>query len=179
MNKPWIDTQAQRFGNHTLGIGILLIILGLIGIFVPALLSIATAALIAWLLILGSVFWSWHAYQHGAGAVDWIKAALLLITGILILVKPLTGVASLALLLGFYLFMDAFASFSLVNSTATTGSRNWLIFNGIIDIALAILLIFGWPNSSLWMVGMFIGISLFFDGWALAVIGWSIRHSKP
>ena len=177
MNGTWIDTQVKRFGNHSLGVGVLLIILGLIGIFVPALLSIATAALAAWLLILGGVFWGWHASKHGAGFMDWIKSALLLVTGILILVKPLTGVASLALLLSLYLFMDAFASFSLAGSAIIPGGRGWMILNGVIDILLALLFIIGWPGSSLWMVGLFVGISLFFDGWALAVIGWSTRRA--
>ncbi len=178
MNPNWIDAQAKRFGNHTLGVGLILMALGLIGIFVPGLLSIATAALIAWLLILGGAFWGWHAFKHGAGFIDWIKPVLLLVTGVLILIKPLTGVATLALLLSFYLLMDAFANLSLASSVPVPRARGWMFFNGIIDIVLAMLFIVGWPNSSFWMVGIFIGISLLFDGWALAMIGWAMRHSE-
>ncbi|MHB1676489.1 MAG: HdeD family acid-resistance protein [Sulfuriferula sp.] len=179
MDPTWIDAQAKRFGNHTLTVGVLLIILGLIGILVPVVLSIITATLIGWLLILGGAFWGWHAFKHGAGTMDWIKSALLLVTGILLLVKPVTGVASIALLLSLYLFMDAFASISLADRTLIPKVRGWMFFNGIVDILLGVLFLIGWPNSSLWMVGMFIGISLLFDGWALTVIGWSIRQPKP
>ncbi len=177
MDSNWIDKQSQRFGNHTLTVGILLIVLGFIGILVPVALSVITAALIGWLLILGSAFWGWHAYKHGASSIDWIKSILLLFTGILILVRPLTGIASIAILLSLYLFMDAFASFSMADRTRIRSVHGWMIFNGIIDIILGVLFLVGWPASSLWMVGMFVGISLLFDGWALATIGWGMR--KP
>lgn len=36
----------------------------------------------------------------------------------------------------------------------------------------------GWPSTSLWLVGLYIGISLFFDGWALVAIGWALRKAK-
>jgi hypothetical protein len=52
-----------------------------------------------------------------------------------------------------------------------------MIFNGIIDVLLAGLFLFNWPESSLWMVGLFIGISLLFDGWALVMIGLALRKN--
>ncbi|HET9112370.1 MAG TPA: DUF308 domain-containing protein [Burkholderiales bacterium] len=178
MDPAWIDKQTQRFGNHTLTVGILLIVLGLIGIMVPVVLSVITAALIGWILIIGSAFWAWHAYQHGASSSDWIKSALLLFTGFLIVLRPLTGIASIAILLSLYLFMDAFASFSMADRTRIRSVHGWMIFNAIVDIFLGIMFLIGWPASSLWMVGMFVGISLLFDGWALAMIGWSMRTPR-
>ncbi|MGB8410606.1 MAG: hypothetical protein WCE58_11955, partial [Gallionella sp.] len=29
-----------------------------------------------------------------------------------------------------------------------------------------------WPATSLWLVGLYVGISLLFDGWARVAIGW-------
>ncbi|APZ42447.1 hypothetical protein BW247_04545 [Acidihalobacter ferrooxydans] len=42
---------------------------------------------------------------------------------------------------------------------------------------LAVLFLFNWPDSALWMVGLFVGISLLFDGWMLTAIGWSLRKT--
>ena len=178
MDPTWVDKQAQRFGEHTLAIGILLIVLGFIGILVPVVVSVITAALTGWVLIAGGAFWAWHAYRHGASSIDWVKAVLLLFTGLLIVFKPLTGVASIALLLSLYLFMDAFASFSLADRTRVRSVHGWMIFNGIVDIVLGVFFLIGWPASSLWMVGTFVGISLLFDGWALAMIGWATRTPR-
>jgi uncharacterized membrane protein HdeD (DUF308 family) len=52
-----------------------------------------------------------------------------------------------------------------------------MIFNGLINIALALLFLLNWPDSALWMVGLFVGISLLFDGWVLVRIGWSMRKA--
>jgi uncharacterized membrane protein HdeD (DUF308 family) len=52
-----------------------------------------------------------------------------------------------------------------------------MIFNGVMDILLAGVFLWGWPQSSLWMVGLFVGISLIFDGWALIMIGRSLKRS--
>lgn len=177
INKALLDTQVHSFGRHTLGVGILLVVLGCVGIVAPVLLSLVTAALFAWLLVLGGVFWAWHAYQHGQAAVDWLKAALLLVIGVLMLLRPLIGIESLALLVSLYLVLDAFASFSIVGRVRRSGGRAWMVFNGIVDIALAFLFLLDWPDSAVWMVGLFVGVSLLFDGWALAAIGWSIRRS--
>lgn len=173
-----IRSPLAGFGKHTLIVGVLLIVLGAIGIAAPAVLSVVSAALFAWVLLIGGAFWGWHAYQLKGGALDWVKAVLLVVTGVLILIKPLAGVASLALLLSFYLLMDAFASFSMSKYILPSGKgRGWLIFNGVIDILLAVLFLYNWPVSSMWMVGLFIGISLLFDGIALAMIGWSLRKN--
>lgn len=178
MNSLNMKSPFVGFGRHSLIVGVLLIILGLVGIAVPALLSIVSATLFAWLLLFGGGFWAWHAIKLGGGALDWVKAVLLFVTGALMLVKPLAGVASLALLLSFYLFMDAFASFSLGKYALHAGaSRKWMIFNGVIDLILAGLFLFNWPESSLWMVGLFVGVSLLFDGWALTIIGLALHKS--
>jgi uncharacterized membrane protein HdeD (DUF308 family) len=177
IDKTWLDAQTHSFGRHSLSIGSLLIALGFIGIAAPVLLSLATAALFAWLLILGGGFWGWHAYQHGTGIVDWLKAMLLLIVGVLVLVQPVIGIESLALLVSFYLLLDAFVSFSMIGKLRRTGGRTWMIFNGLINIALALLFLLNWPDSALWMVGLFVGISLLFDGWVLVRIGWSMRKA--
>lgn len=176
MNSHDMKPAFEGFGRRSLIVGVLLIVLGIIGIVAPVVLSIASAALFAWILLLGGLFWGWYAFKLGGGALDWIKAVLLVVVGVLILVKPLAGVASLALLMSFYLLMDAFASFSLSKYASRAGiGRGWMIFNGVIDVLLAGLFLFNWPTSSLWMVGLFVGISLFFDGWALVMFGLALR----
>ena len=51
-----------------------------------------------------------------------------------------------------------------------------MVFNGLTSIGLAVLILIGWPATSLWLVGLYVGINLLFDGWALVAIGWSLRQ---
>jgi len=53
-----------------------------------------------------------------------------------------------------------------------------MVFNGVVSLLLAILFLAGWPATSIWLVGLYISISLFFDGWALLTISW-MQHKEP
>lgn len=178
MQLPKLDDTVKRFGAHSLWIGILLLIVGTVGMILPGALSELTVALIASLLVAGGLLWVWHSVKHGAGWADWIKPVALMAAGGLIAYRPWAGLASVALLIAAYLVLDAVASFSLAGKASGRTGRGWMIFKGVADIVLAALFLWGWPQSSLWMVGLFVGISLIFDGWALIAIGWSLRHKK-
>jgi uncharacterized membrane protein HdeD (DUF308 family) len=67
--------------------------------------------------------------------------------------------------------MDAFAGFGLAYSLRE--DKHWWLWliNAITSFVLGVLFVMGWPLSSLWLVGLFIGISLLFDGLALLVGG--------
>lgn len=179
IEKNMLDAQIRGFGRFSRVIGIVLIVLGAIGVMAPVLFSFVTATLFAWLLIISGLVWGWHGFQHGNRIMDWLKAILLLAVGILVLFRPVVGIESVALLFSVYFMLDAVVSFFLSSKITQKGGRLWLILNGVIDIALAILFLLNWPDSALWMVGLFVGISLMFDGWVLIMIGgfWR-RNSK-
>jgi len=52
----------------------------------------------------------------------------------------------------------------------------WVMFNGATSLLLAMVFILGWPFSSAWLIGFFIGISLLFDGISLLML---CRLTRP
>ena len=84
------------------------------------------------------------------------------------------GVASLGLLLAFYFFIDAYASFAMGQQFKEHGVGGWGMINGILSLVLGILVLTTWPNSSPLLVGIFVGITLFFDGVMLLFLGKNI-----
>ena len=174
------DTQGPpaRYGTYTLITGILLILLGACGLFLPGLMSLGTALFVAWLLIVGGVIWAVHSVRYNARHVmDWIKPVLLLVTGGLMLWYPLSGIAAVGLLLAVYLLLDSFGSFALAQSLHPARGWGWMLFNGIVSLLLAVLFLIGWPATSLWLVGLYVSISLLFDGSALVAIGIALRKA--
>jgi len=170
---------TRIYGAHSLLIGILLVILGTAGLAAPGLMSIATAVYVAWMLIIGGAFWSYHTWKSNRGhLMDWLKPFVLILTGGLMLFYPLSGVAAVGLLLAVYLLLDAFGSFVLARELHPKKGWAWMTFNGIISLLLAMLFLFGWPATSLFLVGIYVAISLIFDGWALIVIGWAARRAS-
>lgn len=173
-----LNATVKRFGAHSLWIGIVLLVVGTLGVLLPVAMSMMTVAVIASVMIAGGLLWVWHSFRHGAGWADWIKPGALLAAGGLIAYQPWTGIASVALLITIYLVLDAIASFSLARNGSGKPGHGWMIVNGVMDILLAGLFLWGWPRSSLWLVGLFVSISLVFDGWALIMIGRSLQHSE-
>lgn len=170
------ETTLGKFGSYTFVTAILLIILGTVAIFLPSVMSLGTEIFAASLLLFGGVFWAIHTYRYDAKSImSWLKPILLVGVGLLMLVYPLSGVAAVAMLLAIYLFLDAFSSFTLARAIHPAEGWGWMAFNGVISFLLATLFLMGWPATSMWLVGLYVGISLLFDGWALLAISWSLR----
>lgn len=83
----------------------------------------------------------------------------------------MNGAGTVGLLFTIYFFMDAFAGFGIASSIyPNEGWWAWLI-NALISFTLGVIFIIGWPFSSLYLVGFFVGFSLFFDGIVLLFTG--------
>jgi len=163
----------DRFGKWSIGIGALLVLIGVVGIALPQLIALQAAYLIATLFVVGGLFWLLHAWRYSLGYWgDWLKPVLLLVAGLLLLRHPGGGIAMIGLLLAFYLLMDAFGSLALAAALKPFPGWGWMAFNGVVSLLLALLFLIGWPASSLYLVGLFLAISLLFDGLSLIYIGW-------
>jgi uncharacterized membrane protein HdeD (DUF308 family) len=44
---------------------------------------------------------------------------------------------------------------------------------------LGLLIYKQWPASGLWVIGMFVGIDLVFNGWAWVMLALGLRQFKP
>jgi len=163
---------AKRFRKFSLITGILLMIIGLAGAIVPQIMSLVVSAFIGWMLLAGGFLTTYLAFLgRGRSMIAFLKPVLLFVTGALFVFYPQAGLAALALLLSVYLMMDAFGGFALAYDIYPMHGWGWMAFNGLMSLLLAVILFAGWPVTSPLMVGLFVGISLFFDGLALVVIG--------
>ncbi len=162
-----------NFGTFSILIGILLLLLGAMGIVLPEIMSLEVSILIASLFVVGGIFWGSHSFKYSRHQwSEWLKPFLLLVSGGLMLFYPMSGVAAIGLLLAIYLLLDSFASFTLAYGLYNERGWGWMAFNGITSLFLAVLFLAGWPASSLLLVGLYVAISLFFDGSVLIYLGW-------
>lgn len=179
-----IKGQQHFLGKYSLVIAILLIIIGIGGLMSPVLLSAVTDGVVAAILIVGGLTWVGHSYRlHAHGLADWLKPLLLLATGAIMVVLPAAGIASIGILFIFYFIVDAYRNFTQPRALGGIG-RGWFIFGGIIDIVIAVLFLITWPQGSLVLVGIFVGVNLIFDGIILimvrnTVIGGSTGSPSP
>ncbi|MCE5387070.1 MAG: DUF308 domain-containing protein [Acidithiobacillus sp.] len=174
-----LQTEQRKLGKFIRPVAILLMIIGVIGLISPVFLSTLTIGLIAALLILGGAFWLVHVLgsddRHFA---DWLRPLLLLGTGIIIVMNPAAGIASLGLLFALYFLLDAYRNFTAPQRSGGIG-RPWFFFSGIVDIFIALLFLLTWPHGSLILVGIVVGINLLFDGIALLLLSRITPSNGP
>jgi uncharacterized membrane protein HdeD (DUF308 family) len=56
------------------------------------------------------------------------------------------------------------------------GSWGWMLVSGISDLALAAIIILGWPMTAGWALGLLVGINLITSGWAIVMTALAGRN---
>ncbi|SFV75308.1 hypothetical protein MNB_SM-3-36 [hydrothermal vent metagenome] len=164
------QTLINKFRKYSKIGGILFIILGLVGIFFPTIMTLSTLFFVSYLMLFagisaGALTWATNK-NDWAG---WLKSLILIGVAFYMIFDPMGGVATLGLLFSIYFFIDAFSGFGIAFSAVGQKHKWAWIFNALTSFILGVLFVINWPFSSMWLVGFFVGISLFFDGIALLV----------
>lgn len=179
MNRYFLEEEIRnQFRTISLVAGALLLIAGLISIFLPELTSLTISFLIGWALVIGSVISGIHVMKsYNSKWIAWFKPFLLFSIGMLILYKPMTGVAAIGLMLMIYFLMDGFAGIMFGLELRPLKGWGWMMANGLVSILIAFVFLVGWPITSVWLIGVLVGVSLIFDGIAMIIIGASIHKN--
>ena len=166
----------ERWGWF-LGLGILFIILGFLAIGASTLVTIASVIFLGSLLLIGGVVQTAYTF----GIRDWSGFFLSLLSGILygvvgffMIFHPAASAVSLTLLIAaFYIIGGIFRTISAASMRFE--HWGWALFSGLIKLALGMLILFGWPDTGLWVIGLFIGIDLIFYGWFWVLLSLTAR----
>jgi uncharacterized membrane protein HdeD (DUF308 family) len=162
---------APAAGWHTAW-GVLLIASGLLAVAMPFIAAFATALLLAWLLIVGGIAEMAYAIQtrHERGfGWKFVGALLTLALGLLVLLAPLAGAATLGIVVGAFLLMGGIARTVLALTLRPAHGWGWVLADGLLSIAVAALVAAGWPEYSIGFVGVLTGLWLIWAGvWRVA-----------
>jgi uncharacterized membrane protein HdeD (DUF308 family) len=167
----WIEvrhelTSLGRNWGWFLVLGIVLIILGILAMSAVAVASLATALFVGWLMLIGGVIeivGSFSARRWSGVFLHLLSGVLSVIVGLFFLRAPIGAMLALTLLLACLLMVGGL--FRIIAAlTYRFSSWGWPLFSGIIDVVLGVMIWQQWPASALWVMGLFLGISLVFRG---------------
>jgi uncharacterized membrane protein HdeD (DUF308 family) len=156
-----------------------MIAVGFIALAAPLMAGIAIELVVGWLFILNGCVHAVYAWQvRGAGGVLWegLLGVLYVLAGGYLLFHPIVGLESLTFVLGIYLVIKAVLELILSAQLRPYASSVWLMADGIISFILAIIIWRMWPVSSLWAIGILIGISILLAGAARLALAMSARR---
>jgi len=152
--------------------GVLMVILGILAIAAPVTATLAVDIFIGWLFLISGVMGLVALFSaRDIAAFLWtlVTAALSVAAGIILVSKPAEGAASLTLVLtalfiaeGVFQIAGSFAYRDVLRS-----SWGWLLLSGIADLIMAGILIYAWPMSAAWALGLLAGVNLITSGWAI------------
>lgn len=158
-------------------LGIALIALGAVCIIGDVTATLATVLAFGWLLIVGAVLSLIQAFRvrNWSGFFLYFLSALLRgVTGYLLIRYPYTGEVGLTVVLASFFIVSGI--FRSVGASMLQFARwGWAVFSGILSLALGVMLLTQLPVSSLWFIGLAIGIEFIFDGVSFIALGSALR----
>jgi len=177
---------ASAFHAHWklfLAEGLVMMVLGLLAIAVPEVASLAITIFIGWLFFIGGIFRTVSLVQHrNMPGFGWsLATALLAIAlGLVLLLRPIAGVLTLTIaLVAFFIIEGITAILLALEHRKHLPSWGWVLFSGLVDLLLALLIWDGWPSSAAWAIGLLVGINMVFSGLSLVMTAIAARTMAP
>jgi uncharacterized membrane protein HdeD (DUF308 family) len=149
--------------------GIAFLVVGILALLEPPIASLAAGIYLGFMLcVAGGIALAAGIANFGRRGA-WLGLALGLLSflaGVLVLYNPVVGAVSLIWVLGAWLFVGGM--FQLAMGFRAPVGRGWLVFVGIVDLLLGLLIFWMPPASAFAFLGYFVGISFVFRGlWSL------------
>lgn len=162
---PNPSVTRRRWG-WLLALGLLLIAIGAMASATAVFTTIVTMVFFGWLLLFTGISQIISAFRHRNPDNFWLhllSAILDATVGLLLIIRPGAGAAAFTLVLAAYFFVGGIFRGAAATSLKLPG-RGWAILSALVDIILASLLVAGWPESGLWVIGLFVGINFIIQG---------------
>ena len=178
-----VSGEVSRSRKRLMGLGILSIVLGLIGTYMSVAMTMASILILGifvicvGLLLLIEAFFA-PEWKEKLGNL--ILSILYVISGIVIVSYPGASAVWFTLFLIVFLsvigIMRILTGFRVKDELTGWG---WIVFGGILNIILGIMIYSEWPVSGLWVIGLFISIELIVQGFNAIFLSRKVKIELP
>jgi uncharacterized membrane protein HdeD (DUF308 family) len=159
-------------------LGVSLIVIGSICIADPLIGSIASVLFLGFLLLAGGITQVVSAFWAGrwSGMLFHVLIGVLYgVVGYMIIDAPGISLAVLTKFIAIFLIVGGV--FRIVGALVTRfHDWGWVLLNGAITLFLGLIVNRQLPEASLWVIGLFIGIEMIFNGWAWVMLSLGLRR---
>ena len=162
-------------------LGVVYLIAGFIALGSVAMATVASVFFVGIMMIFAGVVEIISAFQ----VKTWGKFILWLLLGILYVVagfatfeNPLLAAAVLTLVLGFALIVSGIMRIILAFGMKEGTPWMWIVLSGVITFLLGAIILSRWPVSSVYVLGLFLGVDLVFAGAGWIGLGLGLRRRR-
>jgi uncharacterized membrane protein HdeD (DUF308 family) len=173
-----ITDEIHKRAGWSIFMGVLTAALGVFLVVYPMATATLTTVLLGWILLLVGIAQFIFALNSTSVGSFFLKIALSLlygIAGIALVAFPILGMAALTGIVGGFLLVQAVLQTVAAFQLRPAHGWGWVLSDGLASALLGILILRGWPSSSVWAIGTLVGASVFVGGIGRIVLASSIR----
>jgi uncharacterized membrane protein HdeD (DUF308 family) len=171
----------ERSWELTLAFGILLVIAGTMGMYFAVWTTLASVIMFGALLATGAILHAIEAFRGNdhrkySRLENGMLALLYAVMAVVTFIDPISASMALTMMLtGFFIFTGVMRLFYAFKRKSNK-EEVWLhVIMGVMNLALAAIVLWQWPVSSLLLIGLLVSIELLFSGWILVAAALSLR----
>jgi uncharacterized membrane protein HdeD (DUF308 family) len=174
------SADLKKNWGWLLALGLASIVLGTLGFYMTFALTLASVLFFGVLILVAGVFQLVHAFTcTGWKPVLWhvLIALLYIAAGVDIMLNPARASLILTLVLAGILIAVGVLRGIMAFQLRPASGWFWPLLSGLVSIALGGMIVAQWPDSGLWVIGLFVAIELIFNGWSYVLIALAARKA--
>jgi uncharacterized membrane protein HdeD (DUF308 family) len=173
--------RLYRCWGWFLILGIALMVVGVMAVGAAFIATLTTIFVFGCILLAGGVVQIVNAFLARSWRgffVHLLVGVLHLIVGVFMIEDTIGAAVALTLMLAVaFLVAGVFRIVAALKDDFA--GRGWVLLNGVITLLLGIAIWRRWPESSLLVIGLFVGIDLIFNGWSWVMLGLLVKTHAP
>jgi len=103
-------------------------------------------------------------------------ALVYIVGGIIAVTEPVIAGMTLALLIAWTLIVIGVLRLFMALQMRGAAGWLWTLLGGVLSVVLGVMIINEWPQSGLWVIGLFVAIEILFAGWSQIMIALAARN---
>lgn len=170
--------QIRSKWGWIVALGVIYVVAGFVALGSLVLATVVSVAIVGAMMLMAGVVEVVSAFQMKSWsrfALWMVLGALYAFAGLFTLMNPLLAAGALTLILGAALVASGIVRVFLGFQMQGDAPWFWTVISGVITTLLGVVILAHWPVSSLYILGMFLGIDLLFAGFSWISIGFALR----
>ena len=176
---PVIDPLRAKSG-WIIVLGVIYAIAGVIALGSVVTATVASVFVVGIMMVVAGVAEVINAFQvktWGRFVLWMLLGALYVVAGFVTFENPVLAAAILTLALGVALMASGIMRIILAFSVKEGMPWMWIVVSGGVTLLLGSMILTRWPVSSLYVLGLFLGVDLVFAGTGWIGLGLALRRS--
>jgi len=175
------DTAPLRAkSGWIIALGVIYLLAGIVALGSVVMATVVSVLVVGVMMIVAGIAEVYSAFQiksWGRFLLWALLGVLYIVAGFVTFENPLLAAAVLTLILGAALVASGVMRIILAFSVRRETPWLWVLLSGLITLLLGLVILAHWPLSSLYVLGVFLGVDLVMAGAAWLGLGFGLRRT--